>query len=107
MPPFVCVRVRGVAAMQQPAKKGPLLVHCGGPGSGRDCGIASGHMNLDINGEHSIDSDFDILSIDQRGVNISKDKYETEKSWGKVPSCPFEQAGKAVKPFPTMYCNLA
>eukprot|EP00438_Fugacium_kawagutii_P015460 Skav202290 [mRNA] locus=scaffold3364:49860:51839:+ [translate_table: standard] len=97
VPPFVCLRVRGIAAIRQPAKNGPLLVHCGGPGSGRSCGMMMSQRNFDIDGAHSINSDFDILSIDQRGVNVSKQ--------GKVPSCPFKEAGKAAKPFPTMYCN--
>lgn len=39
MPPYVCLRVRGMAALKQPAKNGPLLAHCGGPGSGRDCAM--------------------------------------------------------------------
>lgn len=37
MPPYVCLRVRGLAALKPPAKNGPMLAHCGGPGSGRDC----------------------------------------------------------------------
>eukprot|EP00438_Fugacium_kawagutii_P017883 Skav216103 [mRNA] locus=scaffold2042:326400:331188:- [translate_table: standard] len=94
MPPFVCLRVRGIPAIQQPAKNGPLLVHCGGPGSGRSCGLQVSLEDFDIDGERSISLDFDVLSIDQRGVNT-----------GPVPSCPFKQGGKAVKPFPRMYCN--
>ena len=39
LPPYVCLRVRGMAALQQPAKNGPLLAHCGGPGSGRRCAM--------------------------------------------------------------------
>ncbi|CAL1154296.1 unnamed protein product [Cladocopium goreaui] len=105
LPPYVCLRVRGMAALQQPAKNGPLLAHCGGPGSGRRCAMDMSKLNFDIDGQHSVISDFDLLAIDQRGVNTSSDPYETEKRWGKVPPCPFTEAEKAVKPFPTMYCN--
>jgi hypothetical protein len=38
-PPSGCLRVRGMAALKQPAKNGPLLAHCGGPGSGRRCAM--------------------------------------------------------------------
>jgi len=101
MPPYVCLRVRGTAALQQPAKNGPLLTHCGGPGSGRDCAL----RNFDIDGRHRIISGFDLIAIDQRGVNSSKDPFETEAGWGKMKPCPFKQAGEAVKPFPAIYCD--
>ena len=39
LPPYVCLRVRGMAALKQPAMKGPLLAHCGGPGSGGRCAM--------------------------------------------------------------------
>ena len=39
LPPYVCLRVRGMAALKQPAQNGPLLAHCGGPGSGRRCAM--------------------------------------------------------------------
>jgi hypothetical protein len=42
-------------------------------------------------------SDFDLLAIDQRGVNTSSDPYETEKRWGKVPPCPFTEAEKVLR----------
>jgi len=105
MPPYVCLRVRGMAALKQPAKNGPLLAHCGGPGSGRDCAMVMSRLNFDIDGQHSVISDFDLISIDQRGVNSSADPYENEKRWGTFGPCPFNQSGVAVKPFPTMYCN--
>ena len=46
---------------------------------------------------HSVISDFDLLAIDQRGVNTSSDPYETEKRWGKVPPCPFTEAEKVLR----------
>eukprot|EP00434_Breviolum_minutum_P018504 symbB.v1.2.016320.t2/scaffold1240.1/size129799/3 len=54
MPPYVCLRVRGMAALKQPAKNGPLLAHCGGPGSGRDCAMVMSRLNFDIDGQHSV-----------------------------------------------------
>ena len=53
LPPSVCLRVRAVAALQQPARLGPLLAHCGGPSSGRDCAQMMSDMNFDIDGRHS------------------------------------------------------
>ena len=105
MPPYVCLRVRGLAALRQPAKNGPMLAHCGGPGSGRDCAQSMSSMNFDIDGRHAILSDFDLLSIDQRGVNTSADRYEQEEKWGEVKPCPFNLSGEAIHPFPTIYCN--
>lgn len=104
-PPSVCLRVRALGALKQPAKNGPLLAHCGGPGTGRDCAMKMSVANLDIDGQHSIISSFDLLSIDQRGVNSSADRYESKKRWGVAPPCPFRQSGHEVKPFPTMFCD--
>ena len=47
-------------------------------------------------------SDFDLLAIDQRGVNTSSDPYETEKRWGKVPACPFTEAEKVLRSLKVM-----
>ena len=101
LPPFVCLRVRAVAALQQPARLGPLLAHCGGPGSGRDCveTAMSDHM-FDIDGQRQVLSAFDLVSVDQRGVNISADGLETEERWGEVKECPFKQEGEPIKAFP-------
>lgn len=105
MPPYVCLRVRGLAALKPPAKNGPMLAHCGGPGSGRDCAMTMSAANFDIDGRHAIISDFDLLSIDQRGVNTSSDRYERAGKWGEVPPCPFNLSGRPLSRFPTIYCD--
>ena len=62
---YVCVRFANI----QPASKGNLFVHCGGPGSLSDCGelvaVDLGEANL---------NDYNVLSIDQVRVNM----YGTE-----------------------------
>lgn len=41
-------------------------------------------------------SDFDLISIDQRGVNSSADPFENEKRWGTFGPCPFNQSGVVI-----------
>eukprot|EP00931_Biecheleriopsis_adriatica_P120390 TRINITY_DN95511_c0_g1_i1.p1 TRINITY_DN95511_c0_g1~~TRINITY_DN95511_c0_g1_i1.p1 ORF type:complete len:673 (-),score=121.57 TRINITY_DN95511_c0_g1_i1:226-2244(-) len=109
--PDVCLRVRMVPARKQPAKNGPLLVHCGGPGSGRGC-VLDMLDNLDIDKDGKIRDAFDIWSIDQRGVNPfggpgNDQDYETAEYWGEEPPpCPFsDDDGKAIQPFPRVFCD--
>ncbi|CAK9055256.1 Serine protease Hip1 (Hydrolase important for pathogenesis 1) (Serine hydrolase Hip1) [Durusdinium trenchii] len=104
-PPYLCLRVRGLKALKQPAANGPLLMHCGGPGSGRDCAQRMTELNLDIDGRHQLIASYDVLAIDQRGVNTSHDANETQGGWGEVPACPFSWSGHPVQRFPTIYCD--
>lgn len=108
MPPFVCLRVRGIASQVQPARNGPILAHCGGPLTGRECAQDMSEVSfLDIDGHHEIISHFDLISIDQRGVLSTQDTYERQGKWGVPPPCPFEESGQALKPFPEVYCDEA
>ena len=108
MPPFVCLRVRGIASQVQPARNGPILAHCGGPLTGRECAQDMSEVSfLDIDGQHEIISHFDLISIDQRGVLSTQDTYERQGKWGVPPPCPFEESGQALKPFPEVYCDEA
>lgn len=99
--PRVCLRVRALPATQQPAHSGPLLAHCGGPGSGRDC-VASFLDFFTFAGlNNSIRERYDLWSIDQRGVDASEDFLERE-----VPPCPFKYAsGVSVQPYPVAQCD--
>ena len=98
MPPFVCLRVRGIASQVQPARNGPILAHCGGPLTGRECAQDMSEVSfLDIDGQHEIISHFDLISIDQRGVLSTQDTYERQGKWGVPPPCPFEESGQALK----------
>ena len=108
MPPSVCLRVRGIAAQVQPAKNGPMLAHCGGPMTGRECAQDMSEVSfLDIDGQHEIISHYDLISIDQRGVLSTQDTYERAGKWGTVPACPFQESGQPLQPFPEVYCDEA
>jgi len=100
--PYICLRVNGIPATQQPAQNGPLLIHCGGPGSGKECLPKKG---FDIRGEGNasdLNSHFDWWAIDQRGVGLggaSDDNVTT-------PPCPFKYpSGEDILPFPEFHCN--
>ncbi|CAE7411455.1 tilS [Symbiodinium natans] len=102
--PYVCLRVSGIPATQQPAKHGPLLIHCGGPGSGRECLPKKG---FDIRGEgnaSNLNSHFDWWAIDQRGVGL-QGMFPTGEN-DTVPPCPFKYpSGEAIQPFPEFQCS--
>lgn len=97
--PYVCLRVKGIPAMNQPAKHGPLLGHCGGPGSDNNCLL---NAAMDINGkgnESLLSADFDVWAISQRGVGLGDEQNNT-------PPCPFRYAsGEDILPFPEIKCN--
>lgn len=99
--PRVCLRVRALPATQQPARSGPLLAHCGGPGSGRDC-VAVFLDFFNFAGlNNSIREQYDLWSIDQRGVDPHADHLEQE-----FPPCPFKhEAGASVQPYPIAQCD--
>ncbi|CAB9527917.1 Secreted [Seminavis robusta] len=60
---YVCMRF----AVNQPAPKGNLFAHCGGPGSLSGCGAFAplGYLGEDVA------NDYNIISIDQRGMGRS------------------------------------
>jgi len=97
-PPFVCLRVAARPATQQPAKEGPLLMHCGGPGTGRDCAFA--FSNFSKMPSNSVNAQFDLWAIDQRGVGLSSHLPNST-----APPCPFKYAsGEPIGPFPAVTC---
>lgn len=76
--------------------------------TGRECAQDMSEVSfLDIDGQHRLISHFDLISIDQRGVLSTQDPYEKQGRWGTPPPCPFEEAGKLIKPFPEVYCDEA
>lgn len=98
--PRFCLRVRVLPAKYQPAANGPLLVHCGGPGSDSTCVDTYIKLGLlELLGSDRILNNFDVWSIDQRGVTDTFNVSDT------APPCPFLQKGKPVKPYPETYCN--
>mmetsp|Transcript_60932 Transcript_60932/g.115129 ORF Transcript_60932/g.115129 Transcript_60932/m.115129 type:complete len:674 (+) Transcript_60932:46-2067(+) len=101
--PRVCLRVRALPATQQPARSGPLLAHCGGPSSGRDCVAAFLDFFKFAGLNNSIREQYDLWSIDQRGVDPNRDMLEPE-----FPPCPFKHAsGASVQPYPVAQCDEA
>jgi len=64
--PNVSLRVRCIFASVQPAPLGTLLVHCGGPGTGRTC--VDGMVNPELR------KSYNIFAIDQRGLHESLPK---------------------------------
>jgi len=58
----VCIRFCDV----QPAPKGLLFTHCGGPGSGSLCGIFHPAMLL----ADQLIQEYDLVAIDQRGISL-------------------------------------
>mmetsp|Transcript_66399 Transcript_66399/g.130891 ORF Transcript_66399/g.130891 Transcript_66399/m.130891 type:complete len:625 (+) Transcript_66399:85-1959(+) len=70
-PPHRCLRVIMKPARKQPAKLGPVMLHCGGPGSDASCAVFLGEM-LEINSTYVVgdplSDDYDYWSISQRGM---------------------------------------
>ena len=99
--PYVCLRVRAIPATEQPAKNGPLLFHCGGPGSGTDCVELS--LDWDINGEGNqsrLHKDFDWWSLDQRGVVTEEHSMNIT-----TPPCPFKYSTGGSRSFHFLGCS--
>ena len=60
--PKLTLKVAMVHAAAIPAPQGPILLHCGGPGSGKDCALGIAGLYPDLAAQ------FDFWSIDQRGI---------------------------------------
>ena len=65
--PSITLRVRAVLSNSQPAASGPLLFHCGGPGSDDTCPLRIVSPSVGLEGAYT---EFDGLGITQRGMNI-------------------------------------
>lgn len=67
-------------ATTQPARSGAMLLHCGGPSSGKECAkdLAT---KTDMLSPEILDS-FDIFGIDQRGIGDSKPNFVCEGTEG-------------------------
>ncbi|CAB9510457.1 Secreted [Seminavis robusta] len=68
---YVCMRF----AENQPAPKGNIFTHCGGPGSLSECGIRFTTRFLD----EDVVKDYNLISIDQRGVGRSWPSFVHEE----------------------------
>merc|ERR1719506_1078656 len=62
------IRFRIRFANTQPAPRGLLLTHCGGPGTGRTCAYA---MQAQLTWDKDVEANYDFVSVDQRGVGES------------------------------------
>lgn len=95
----VCLRVAGYTKEQHGAtksKRGVLLMHCGGPGSGREC--------FYLDPFFTILESYDVVAIDQRGLDVQRSHMSENPA---PPDCPFnaDTSGTKVKPYPGIYCN--
>lgn len=91
--PKVCLRVRLKPARVQPAKLGPILLHCGGPGSDARCAGLMGKW-FELNSTYLVgeplSDEYDYWSISQRGMDQLSSK-----------PCPSTDGhGDALKVFP-------
>lgn len=98
-PPNACLRVALKPAARQPARLGPILLHCGGPGSDATCASFLG-QKLELNSSYLVgpplSDDYDYWSISQRGMD----------QFSSVSSCPFEDNnGRQVQPWPRVDCG--
>ena len=98
-PPSACLRVLMKPAAKQPAKLGPILLHCGGPGSTADC--AAFLPWLEVNSSFVVgpplSEDYDYWSISQRGMN--QDLFDASK-------CPFEdEKAEPIPSWPLVQCH--
>lgn len=73
--PFVKTYVCVTFASQQPATRGNLAVHCGGPGSLSSCGLILSLHHFD----DETSSTFNIIAFDQRGMGRSKPTFVVEE----------------------------
>lgn len=90
-------------AANQPAKLGPILLHCGGPGSGASCADAWGHW-FELNSSYLVgpplSEDYDYWSISQRGVS------QDLSAFGFTSTCPFRSEVSAPIPsWPSVACS--
>lgn len=83
--PNLTLRVRVILAVNQPARLGPLLFHCGGPGSIDTC--ASNALN-GLGLDEAYD-DFDAFGITQRGMNLPDAGSESTPPTPSTTDSPF------------------
>jgi pimeloyl-ACP methyl ester carboxylesterase len=74
--PNVSLRVRCTFASVQPAPLGTLLVHCGGPSSGKECVDTLGVSTARVDPE--LLKSYNIFAIDQRGISESLPKISCD-----------------------------
>lgn len=82
-------------AAVQPAPLGPLLVHCGGPGSGADCVLGVAGEELE---------GFDMWSISQRGIGSHAEPALKCHSSKLPEECP--ESGCRISDFTNCSCAL-
>jgi len=99
--PEACLRVVVHPAKNQPAKNGPLLLHCGGPGSGASCVSIMGSI-ISLNSSFLVGApaseDYDYWSISQRGVMSEQDGVPVTK-------CPWDDHNVTLQRWPDMTCD--
>lgn len=105
--PRLCLRVLMKPAAKQPARLGPILLHCGGPGSDATCALplAWGKW-FELSSPYLVgdplSDDYDYWSISQRGM--------AQSALGMFgfpdTECPFkDETGDKIPVWPTTRCN--
>jgi len=102
MSPQACLRVLMKPASKQPARLGPILLHCGGPGTDANCATFMGHEFFEISSPYLVGAplsdDYDYWSISQRGMN--QRLYAFPQT-----TCPFKDENKNALPsWPAVQC---
>lgn len=103
--PRACLRVLMKPAALQPARLGPILLHCGGPGSDATCALEWGRW-LELNSSYLVgpplSDDYDYWSISQRGM-----EQDTLEHYGfNKTTCPFkDERSKPILSWPSARCS--
>lgn len=104
-PPHACLRVIMKPASKQPAKLGPILLHCGGPGSDASCAFVWGKW-LEMNSSYLVgpplSEDYDYWSISQRGM---PQEFSLQR-FGFNSKCPFvDETNRSIQSWPFVQCS--
>uniref|UniRef100_A0A7S1WIT9 AB hydrolase-1 domain-containing protein n=1 Tax=Alexandrium catenella TaxID=2925 RepID=A0A7S1WIT9_ALECA len=105
-PPTACLRVLMKPAARQPARLGPILLHCGGPGSDATCALPMAWGKwFELKSPYlvgdALSDDYDVWSISQRGMSQELFMYGFPNT-----SCPFhDEIGGRVRVWPETRCN--
>lgn len=91
--PHVCLRVSVHARSAAEPELGPLLMHCGGPGTGRDCPLI-------MRAPTTIEGDFAFFGIDQRGVALTPDQPQPVSPEASGPPSPSPSQSPSPSPDP-------
>merc|ERR1711971_250607 len=101
--PQLKLRIRARPSPTQPAPLGTMVVHCGGPGSGKDCL----EYHISVPGSTRVDLEmadlYNIVALDQRAIGDSDPQVNCGVINAKLP--PVGTKPKTTDFFPDCPCN--